>query len=137
MAIVSASEAHCWDLDVFDHCRVPLGKLLERERTMSENLSCNRTRGFDFDAHRCLLKDAPVSVSDTIPKQSGDIRIVLVRWVRDSSTIPDDLLGIWCYPYKFRHIMFTLLRWSKTLSIIDCHSVRSVFNVVVFDQKQR
>ena len=57
LPIVSASEAHLWDLDVLDHCRVSLGELLEGERPMSEQLRRDRSRGLDLDAHRRHLED--------------------------------------------------------------------------------
>jgi hypothetical protein len=57
LAIVSASEAHLWDIDVLDHGGVPLAELLERERPMSEQLRRDGSRGLDLDAHAGHLED--------------------------------------------------------------------------------
>jgi hypothetical protein len=57
LAIVSASKAHLWNLDVLDHGRVSLAELLEGERPMSKQLRGDGSRGLDLDAHRRHLED--------------------------------------------------------------------------------
>ena len=68
---------------------------------MSKQLRGDGSRGLDLDAHAGHLKNRPVTVTDAKTKQSSNVRIVLVCWVRDPGAIPDNFFSIGRYPYKF------------------------------------
>lgn len=78
--------------------RITLRELLEGKGPVPKNLRGNRPGGGDLKAGAGLLKDAPMTMLDTVVEQSLDIRIVLIGRVGHPGAITDHTLSIGCDP---------------------------------------
>ena len=79
---------------------------------MTEDLSSNRACRIDLNAHGSHLKDGPVAVFNAVLKElRSSVVVVLVSWVRNPSTVGDNVLSFWSDPDQFGGV-FLLHRWE-------------------------